>query len=149
MQLKNATISFTSYEVIDVNGNSYDKIVHAPEKLGYSELLKDTVIGCLTVMVDRNKFSDLMMPNISSRQPLVVWLRILKTGCVAFGLDKILAKYRVVQGSVSHDKLKAAKNVWHVYRDYEDLNFIKTCYYFYHYSKNGFLRNINRIFKKI
>lgn len=37
------------------DGNPTDKFVHVPEKINYNGLLKNTIIGCLTVMIDIEK----------------------------------------------------------------------------------------------
>lgn len=142
MESVDAAFTFTSYEIIDEFGKEYNKIVHAPNCLNYKDLLKNTIIGCLTVIVDRSKVGDLTMPDIRNRQPLVVWLRILRQGIVARGLDEVLASYRIVKRSVSRNKVSAASNVWKVYRKYQSLSFIQSLYYFIHYALNGFVRNL-------
>ncbi len=136
-----AYFTFTSYEVIGHDGHGLGKTVHAPAQISYRGLLKDTVIGCLTVMIDRNRVEKLAMPNIPSRQPLVLWLRLLREVGPAVGIDQILAKYRARAGSISSNKRSAAKNVWRVYREYERLGLVASLWYFINYAVNGSLRN--------
>ncbi|WP_328186490.1 glycosyltransferase family 2 protein [Marinobacter sp. OP 3.4] len=136
-----APMVFSSYSVIDEDGQDVGKIISAPSSVSYAYLLSNTVIGCLTVLVDREKVSDLRMPDIPSRQPLVLWLSILRNYGDAKGLDEVLAKYRVRPSSISSNKFLAARQVWNVYRNYEGLNFITSICHFIRYAINGLLRN--------
>lgn len=137
-----ATFSFTSYELVDEQSRLLGRQVTAPQALSYDDLLKNTVIGCLTVMIDSSKSPPLVMPSIPSRQPLVLWLKILKETGPAVGLDEILARYRVRAGSISSNKIQAAKQVWRVYREYERLPFPTALSYFVSYAFRAGSRNI-------
>jgi teichuronic acid biosynthesis glycosyltransferase TuaG len=142
LKANDATFSFTSYEMIDEESKLLGRQVIAPQKLSYDDLLKNTVIGCLTVMIDSSKSPPLTMPSIPSRQPLVLWLQILKETGPAVGLDEILARYRVRAGSISSNKVQAAKQVWRVYREYEHLTFPTAFRYFLSYAFRASLKNI-------
>ena len=80
----------------------------------YHSYLKNTIIGCLTVIIDKEKTGDFQMPNIRSSHDMALWLLIMKRGFSAYGLDENLAKYRVVSSSNTANKIKAAKEVWEV-----------------------------------
>ncbi len=142
MQSKNSIFSFTSYEIIDESGQPLDRIVAAPDSLSYSELLKNTAIGCLTVMIDRTRVTNLRMPDIPSRQPLVLWLRILKQHGPAYGINEVLAQYRVRPDSVSSNKINVARQVWRVYRDYEKLDIVTSMKFFVSYAFRATFRNL-------
>lgn len=88
-----------------------------------------------------NKLGKIYMPNISKRQDFALWLRILKKNTKAMGLSNILAYYRVgSSGSVSGNKMLAAKYQWRTYREIEMLPFFSSLYYFTNYAVNGFIR---------
>lgn len=70
--------SFTSYKIVDENGKPTGKIVSVPSTINYEELLKNTIIGCLTVVIDKDVVGDIQMPNLRARQDFVTWLSILK-----------------------------------------------------------------------
>ena len=142
MRSAGAVFSFTSYEMIDRTGAALGRVVRAPRTLCYAELLRNTVIGCLTVMVDRSEVGTLEMPNIPSRQPLVLWLRILKQHGPGLGVADVLARYRVRPGSISSDKMRAARQVWRVYREYEGLSLFRSARYFFSYALKAGGRNI-------
>ncbi len=86
MQNNDLAFSFTSYQIMDQDGKLTEKVVHVPEKINYNGLLKNTIIGCLTVMLDIEKLGKVKMPNIRTRQDTATWLKILKQGHYAYGM---------------------------------------------------------------
>jgi len=134
--------TFTAYEWIDQKGEYLNKYIRAPMRVDYQTMLKNTIVGCLTVLIDRDQVGDFRMPNIRTRQDLATWLMILKRGFRAFGLNEILAEYRVGNESISKNKWKAAKNNWHVYRQIEQLNFLQSSWYFSHYAYNAIRKRL-------
>ncbi|WP_282173956.1 glycosyltransferase family 2 protein [Cytobacillus firmus] len=137
----NIAFSFSSYKIIDTNGD-VQKVINVPNEITYKQLLKNTIIGCLTVMLDREKLGIIQMPNIRTRQDTALWLSILKKGNKAFGIQEPLAKYRKVQGSISSNKYKMAKRNWEMYRKIEGLNLLMALWCFLNYAFNGLKKNI-------
>lgn len=141
---KNAEFSFSAYHLIDESGKKTGKTINVPIEIDYKSLLKNTIIGCLTVMLDREKIGLVQMPNIRTRQDTALWLSILKKGYIAHGIQEPLAKYRKVEGSISSNKLKMAKQNWRLYRNIENLNFFYALWCFGNYAWNAFKKNILR-----
>lgn len=137
MQDNDYSFSFSNYTIMDEDGHSTEKVVHVPESIDYKGLLKNTIIGCLTVMLDTEKISPIRMPEIRTRQDFALWLNILKRGHIAFGIPEVLAKYRVGKGSISSNKLKAAKRNWAIYREMEGLGFFYSTWCFMNYVYNA------------
>lgn len=133
--------SFTSYEIMDDQGNRLGQIVHAPKEMTYNKLLSNTIIGCLTVMINLEKLGKVKMVNIRTRQDFVMWLSILKKGYKAYGIDEVLSLYRKVPGSISSNKWKAAKQNWKVYREIEKLSIPKSAISFAGYALNAFKKS--------
>lgn len=142
MKENDVGFSFTSYEIINQDGELTCKTISVPSSIDYNGLLKNTIIGCLTVMLDIKKTGLVQMPNIRTRQDTALWLSILKKGYKAYGIQKPLAKYRKVNGSISSNKLKMAKQNWKLYREIEGLNFLKASWCFIHYGINGIKKNL-------
>ncbi|OIK10460.1 glycosyl transferase [Bacillus sp. MUM 116] len=142
MQKNDYAFTFTGYEFISNDGVLLNKYVSAPEKITYEDMLKNTIVGCLTVMVDRKKIGQIQMPNIRTRQDLAMWLAILKKGFNAYGLNENLAEYRIGNLSISKNKWKAAKMNWFVYRKIEKLNFLKAFWCFSHYAYHAVVKRI-------
>ena len=112
-------------------------VIKAPKKMTYHSYLRNTLIGCLTVIIDREKTGDFEMPNIRSSHDMALWLLIMKRGFLAYGLNENLAYYRIVSNSNTSKKWKAAKEVWDVYRKVEKLNIMYSAYNFIGYVYNA------------
>ena len=134
MRRKDAAFSFTSYRMMTETGELFERPVDIPLSINYRGLLKNTVIGCLTVMLDRNRTGPLKMENLRSGQDYTLWFRLLRDGMVAYGLDEDLARYRLVQGSLSRNKIKAARRMWKLYRTYERLSLPYSAWCFVNYA---------------
>lgn len=128
--------SYTGFKYIKENNKL--KTVHIPEKLNYEEALKDIRILTNSVMFDLEKIDiDLLkMKNINA-EDIATWFNILKKGYTACGLDEPLVFYRLRKDSRSGNKLKSAKDRWNIYRKEEDLNILKSSYYFANYVLNS------------
>ncbi|WP_307847708.1 teichuronic acid biosynthesis protein TuaG [Metabacillus bambusae] len=137
MEEKDILFSFTKYDVIDEEGNNLNKPVSVPESIDYHGLLKNTIIGCLTVMINIEKLGKMKMPEIRTRQDFAFWLSILRKGHKAYGINETLAQYRYVADSISSNKVKAAKRNWQVYREIEKLGFFYSAWCFINYAYNG------------
>ncbi|WP_068986193.1 MULTISPECIES: glycosyltransferase family 2 protein [Lysinibacillus] len=136
MESNNYTFSFTNYNMIDEKGNSLNKTVTCPSVIDYNSLLKNTTIGCLTVMLNIEQLGKPIMPNLQP-EDTALWLKILRNNNKAYCLQEVLASYRIVGNSASSNKLKVAKKMWIVYRKSENINRLKTSWYFVHYAWNA------------
>ncbi|MGP4038863.1 glycosyltransferase family 2 protein [Gracilibacillus sp. D59] len=125
--------SYTKYLEVH-SDDQHNKVVTIPDSVEYNDLLKNCVIGCLTVILDRNKIDKIEMVNIRARQDYALWLNLTRRGFKAFGLQETLAKYRVRHNSISSNKIKMAKQNWKVYREVEKLSLSKSVWYFMHYA---------------
>jgi teichuronic acid biosynthesis glycosyltransferase TuaG len=135
----NIAFSFASYEKIDSLGEPFG-IVGVPERISYKELLKTCQIGCLTAMYDVEKLGKVFMPLNTGREDYATWLTILKRGYDAYGVQEVLAQYRVYSAQSSGRKLKMAKENWDLYRNVEKLGLFRSVYYFCQYAFRGFMR---------
>lgn len=142
MKKNNYGFSFTSYRLMSEKGILLNKEVRVPSQIKYEQLLKNTIIGCLTVIIDKDIIGDFRMPLVRAGQDTATWLSILRKGNIAYGYDEVLASYRLVDGSISSNKLKALKRTWNTYRKLENLNLIKSTYYFVYYVLNAIRKRI-------
>lgn len=111
MKENNHAFTYTAYRT------TTGRIIKVPQQVDYRRLITDNVIGCLTVMIDRNQIGDFQMPNVRKGQDHLTWLSLLKPGRIAYGLNDVLATYRVGNNkSLSGNKLKAVKRQWYNYR---------------------------------
>jgi teichuronic acid biosynthesis glycosyltransferase TuaG len=140
MQKKDIVFSFSTYQPMSEDGSKLYSIIYAPKIVAYSSYLKNTIIGCLTVVIDREKTGDFEMPNIRSSHDMALWLLIMRRGFDAYGLDENLAKYRIVSTSNTASKWHAAKDVWKVYREIEKLSFFYSSWCFLNYAFNALIK---------
>lgn len=136
MENKGCIFSYTNYKMMDELGNDLNRDVLCPKSLNYKQLLRNTTIGCLTVMLNIEKLGKVQMPNLQP-EDTALWLKILKGGFDAYCLPEILASYRIVGNSASSNKIKVAKKMWKLYRQSENLSVLKTTWYFSGYACNA------------
>ena len=136
------SFTFSSYEVITEDGLKVTSRISVPIKISYSQYLKNTIIGCLTVMIDKSKFDNIKMPILRSSHDMALWLDLLREEGYAYGIQQPLAQYRNVKSSNTSNKFKAACDVWKVYRHHENLNFLYSIYNFMFYVFNAFKKRI-------
>jgi glycosyltransferase involved in cell wall biosynthesis len=133
-------LSYIGYYRIEEESGEIINQIHVPQKVDYSELLKQNIIGCLTAMYDTQKLGKVYMPDILKRQDFALWLSILKKIPYAYGLDEPLAYYRVRAASVSSNKILASKYNWKLYREVEKLPLHKAIYCFGWYTYRSILK---------
>lgn len=127
MQENKLAISFTSYVSIPEDGN-ISKFIKAQKKVTYQDLLTNNYIGCLTAMYAVNKLGKVYFPEIKRRQDWAMWLKITKNNVTAYGLQESLAFYTKRKTSISSNKFKLFRYNWIVYRNFENINFMKAVY---------------------
>lgn len=135
MQLNHVVISYTSYELIDSNGvplKQVIKVINTP--IGYVDYLKNTIIGFSTSIIDRKYCPNIMLADMRSREDTFLWCTLLKDGYKAYGINEVLAKYRIHESSVSANKIKASIQVWNLYRKRLRIPLIKCFFYFLCYA---------------
>lgn len=136
------SFSYTACDVIDENGKLTGQVRYVPEKVDYKKILRGNDIACLTAVIDRSKVSEIAMPE-TKHEDYLAWVKILKSGIVAHGVNEILASYRVAKKSVSGSKLKAATWQWKIYRNELRFSVMKSVYCFCCYAFNGVRKRMN------
>ncbi len=135
---KSAAITHTDYEYIDASGNRIGKVIRAHKLLTYRKMLECNYIGCLTAMYDRKKIgSKVFMPDILKRQDYALWLKIMRNGHHAYGLNETLALYRTGRKSLSSNKFDSAMYNFKLLTEIEGLSKPKAVYYFVMYCILG------------
>ena len=142
MESEDIAFSFSAYQPMSDDELKLYSIIHAPKIVTYSSYLKKTIIGCLTVIIDREKTGGFEMPKIRSSHDMALWLLIMRRGFDAYGLDENLARYRIVSTSNTANKWRAAKDVWMVYRQFEKLSFFYSIWCFLNYAFNAIIKRI-------
>ncbi|MGV8834203.1 MAG: glycosyltransferase family 2 protein [Devosia sp.] len=139
MAEKAAVLSYTSVRRVNEDGSVTGRLMHAPPRLSYGQLLKNTAIVTSTVMVDRERSVPLRMVD-AGYDDFCLWLSILRDGAIAYGLDEDLGRYRVRGGSVSSRPLRSIGWVWNIYRQVEGIPLIPSAWYLAHYGARAWLK---------
>lgn len=136
MRERHISVSYTQYRQFDENVNEPGPLIDVEECIGYKDLLKGNIMGCLTVILDRDRISNIEMPSLR-HEDYIAWLEILKQGFFAYGIKEDLARYRKSVHSLSGNKLKSILWTWRVYRDSQNLSIMESLYYLVHYIFKG------------
>lgn len=133
MQQHDSAFSCTQYRRITQDGKSTGRLVGVPKVLNYSQLIKHNTVATLTAVINREKVGHLEMVN-EGYDDFILWLSVLKRGFVVHGIQEDLARYRMVGGSVSNSRVRAAKWVWNIYRNVEKIPLPKAVWIFANYA---------------
>lgn len=142
MQEHKVGFSYSSYDLIDETGKPLGKTIQTAGDLDYKAYLRNTIIGCSTVMLDTDLVGKVTVPNFRTSEDTATWLDILKKGFKAYAITEPLTSYRIRRKSASSNKMKAAADLWRVYRKHEEMSFIKTFSYFLSYAFNAIKKRL-------
>lgn len=142
MKEKGCVLSYTDFQKFNTEDGSLGKVMKCPAKMKANDILKNTAIGCLTVMVDKKQAGEFRMPPLGHTEDNCTWYHILKkTNSVAYNQGEVLSLYREGNASLTKNKCKSAKQQWETYRRYFGFSRIKSAYYFTWYAINAVLRH--------
>lgn len=127
MKRNEYSFSYTSYEEIDVDGNSTGVKVTGPKKITEIGMFNYCWLGCLTVMYDAEKIGLIQIEDIKKNNDYAMWLKVCKKAD-CYLLDELLAKYRKGRaGSVSTHSIGTMIG-WHykLFREAEKQGVVKS-----------------------
>ncbi len=132
---------FTGSSFITKDNRPLDYILHVPNEIDRRSLLKQNLISCSSVMVNRNLIIKHRFPEgiKTIHEDFAVWLNILRDVKYAYGIDEPLLIYRIASDSKSGKKSKAAVMNWNTYK-YVGLSSVERVYYMFYYIVNGFMK---------
>jgi glycosyltransferase involved in cell wall biosynthesis len=126
-------VVFSNHEKINAKGERKNRVVIAPSKVSYQQLLKENVIRCSAGIYDTKKTGKFYFQNVG-HEDYVLWLSVLKQGYIARNTNTVTILYRMQKNSLSGNKLQAAKWTWNIYRNVENLSLTTSWYYFLFYA---------------
>jgi teichuronic acid biosynthesis glycosyltransferase TuaG len=134
MAVNDSAISCTAYDVVNVDGDIVGSF-YPPTVVDYRDLLAENTLGCLTVIVDRQKIKDLEFPECG-HEDYALWLSITRNGWPVDSLNLVLASYTLTPGSISSNKFKVLGYFWNIYRCNEGFSIVKSFFYCIRYAWN-------------
>lgn len=126
MKTNNYSFSYTSYNLINQNGKKMNREVSVPSRISYKDALTKTAISTITVCLDMEQITGISMPLLKGAEDTGTWLSLLKHIDYAYGIDMILASYRQVPTSLSHNPYERIMRNWRLYRQIEGFSVIKS-----------------------
>lgn len=138
-------LTFTAYEVFRNSDDKKRRLFEVPSAIKYKQYLSNTIIGCLTVVVDKEQIPDFHMEK-GYLEDILTWMYYLRNGVTAYGLNENLASYRVIPGSKSSNKIENAKHYFHCLRIQPNLPFISCVFHEIGYAIRALKK---RVFGKI
>lgn len=119
---KNGSFCFTAIEMIDGN----DKVIKGKrkvkEEIDYKFLLSNTMIPTSGVLIDRTVKGDFRMHLRRGGQDYATWIKLLRDGSKAYGIDEALVGYRIDGNSLSSNKMKSVGQIREIQTQDEGIN---------------------------
>ncbi|MBR6740967.1 MAG: glycosyltransferase family 2 protein [Clostridia bacterium] len=146
---KDCKLCFTGTRYLCSGGDLSHYILQVPSKVFGEDILRQNVISCSSVLVEKEALLRNPMPNIRTlHEDLATWYKILKSenkesASYAVGINEPLLVYRLSSSGKSGNKLKSAVMQWKTYR-YLGISFFKSVACFISYV----VRNVNK-YRKI
>ncbi len=142
MQEKGCVLSYSDFQKFNSEDGSLGKVMRCPKKMRASDILRNTAIGCLTVMVDKSQSGEFRMPPLGHTEDNCTWYHILKdTGQTAYNVGAVLSLYREGNASLTKNKGKSASMQWKTYREHFHFSVVRSAWYFMWYAVNALKRH--------
>lgn len=126
MERELTDLCYCSYSIVDAAGEKSRQDYLVPARTDFEKLLRENVIGCSTVLMHSRVLENHRFETEFYHEDYVLWLTLLREGFKACGCTEPLVQWRLIENSRSFDKRKAARNRWHIYRDYLNLPLVKS-----------------------
>lgn len=131
MKDNNLSLTCSSYYTIDENNKNINTRI-VEEFFSYASMLKSNCIGNLTGIYDCEKLGKIYMDDVG-HEDYTLWLKVMKKAKSTKAIIEPLAKYRILNNSISANKLKVLKWQWNIYRNIVELGIFQSTYYFIYY----------------
>ncbi len=126
LKKRHGSFCYTAIEMID----GEDKVIkgkrNVKTEIDYKFLLSNTMIPTSGVLIDRTIKGDFRMHLRRGGQDYATWLKLLRDGTKAYGINEALVGYRIDGESLSSNKLKSIQQIWEIQTQDEGINRIAT-----------------------
>lgn len=137
MEETGAALSFSDYRFISEDGHLIGRPLSGPDRVGWSSHHMTRYLGCLTIMINRERCVDFHFPDIAPSfrvEDFLAWSGIILRHGPAQRCKHDLARYAVVAHSRSSGAFRAARSVWKLYSTVENIPFFEAFFYFIVYG---------------
>ena len=133
----------SSLDLISESGE-YISTINIPKKISLKDELKSSRILTSAMIFNYKKLGKNRFKQIGHEDYLFKLELLMRSKASAISVDKTLVKYRIVNNSLSHNKVIAAKWQWNIYRKHLHFPIHKTVYYFLSYIISGIIKYMKR-----
>ncbi len=131
-----AELLYTGSAFMTSGGKRMKTVLEVPEAVTYKKLLRQNILSNSSSLVKRELFLRNEVQDDNIHEDYACWLRILKSGRTAYGINEPLLIYRLSDGSKSGNKLRSAAMNWRTYRA-AGVNIFSACFNMVCYTVNG------------
>lgn len=114
MKENHSSFCYAAIEMMDEDGKTIKGKRKVKCTCDYKYLLRNTMIATSSVVVDRKASGDFRMHLRRGGQDYATWLKLLRNGTVACGINEVLVRYRVTGNSLSSNKWDSVRQVWEI-----------------------------------
>lgn len=137
------TYGFVYHDYRQFKGSSVHvgSLICGPDELNLCTLHTQRGVGILTVMIDRQRIPQFQIPQgfyNYLHEDFIMWLNILQAGHAGHRLPLDLARYRLLDSSLGANKIKAARQVWRIYRNISKLSLLRATNWWIQYAWNSY-----------
>ncbi|WP_341517173.1 glycosyltransferase family 2 protein [Citrobacter gillenii] len=130
----------SNYVIFRGDPNNIVGIRCSPSKFNYSRMLRGNCIGNLTGIYNQERLGKCLQEECG-HEDYLMWLELLSRSGSAVCVQKVLARYRIADNSLSSNKKRAACWQWNIYRERLKLSFLESLYYWCHYAMGALIRS--------
>lgn len=141
MRASSASFSCGGYRKISEDGHFVGRLRLPPPIQTYRSLLSNNLISCPTTMYDQIALGKFQMAE-HPHEDYIFWLAIIKKAGTCLGIQEDMARYRISDNSRSMNVNRPTSR-WKVLRQFENLDFVRSCYYFLYYSVTALIKRMS------
>lgn len=134
--------TYGNYETLNMDGSLTGKNVSNDGVVDYFKYLKNTILGCGSVMLDKEKVGPIVLPADDVNDDMGLWCSIMRHGIKAYPMNKVLYYYRIRNDGASSHRMQMVRSVWKVYRKQERLSLFKSMACFVGYAFNAIKKRL-------
>ncbi len=116
MKKNKQEMCYSSYRLMDEDGNMLPEIIEVLPELSYKKLLKSNYVGNLTGIYNAEVLGKIYAPKLRKRQDWGLWLKVLEKTSTVKGILQPLATYRIGNNSISKNKTGLLKYNYLIYK---------------------------------
>ncbi len=131
-----AGLCCTGRSLMDSEGRPTGRYIGVKERIDYRDELRGNQINCSSVLLERDTAIRYPMEHEDAHEDYLTWLRILKDGAFAVGIDEPLLRYRLSQSGKSGRKWHSARMTYRTFR-YAGMGRVRSAVCFMSYAVNG------------